>query len=84
MVGTERLFSDRQRALVKRLGVVIATLCVIKPRQIVQRYRDIGMIGTERLFSDRQRALIQRLGFGIAALIDVKLRQIVQRCATSG
>ena len=68
MIGTERLLSDRQRALVERLGLGIATLVVVKRRQIVQRCRDIGMIGTERLFPDRQRALVERLGFGVATL----------------
>ena len=69
MIGTERFFADRQRALVERLSVSIAALFVVKHRQIVQRCRDIGMIGTERLFSDRQRALVERLGVGIAALV---------------
>ena len=73
MIGTERFFADRQRALVERLGVGIAALVVVKHRQIVQRLRDIGMIGTKRLFSDRQRALVERLGVGIATLLLVKL-----------
>ena len=47
MIGTEGFLTDRQRSLVERLGIRIATLVVVQLRQIVQRCRDIGMIGTE-------------------------------------
>ena len=42
MIGAERLLSDRQRALVERLGVGIATLCIVKRRQIVQAVATSG------------------------------------------
>ena len=84
MVRTERLLADRQRSLVQRLGVGVATLILVERSQVVQRIRDIGMIGTEGFLLDRQRSLIQRLGLGVATLILVELSQIVQRFATSG
>ena len=68
MIGTERFLPDRQRPLVERLGVGIATLGLVKLRQIVQRRSDIGMIGTERFLADRQRSLVERLGVGVATL----------------
>ena len=69
MIGPERLFVDRQRPLVERLGLGVAALVVIEQSQIVQRHRDIGMIGPERLLLDRQRPLVERLGLGVAALV---------------
>jgi hypothetical protein len=39
-----------------------AALVVIEHREIVQRYRDVGMAGAERLFEDRQRFHKQVLG----------------------
>ena len=68
MIWTERFFFDRQRALVERRGIRIVILISIKPRQIIQRCRDIKMIRAERLFSDRQRAFEERLGLSIASL----------------
>ena len=56
MIGTERFLADRQRPLVERLGVGVATLSVVEHSQVVQRLSDIGMIGTERfsqIASDR-------------------------------
>ena len=69
MIGTERLFPDRQRALVERLGFGIATLRRRKAPPDCSAIRDIRMIGTKHFFSDRQRALIERLGIGIATLL---------------
>ena len=37
MVGTERLLADRQRSLVERLGVGVATLVLVELSQIVER-----------------------------------------------
>ena len=84
MIGTERLFPDRQRALVERLGIGIATLGVVKPRQIVQRHGDIGMIGTKRLFLIASAALVERLGIGIATLVSYSSARLFSDCATSG
>ena len=78
MIGTKRPFPHSQRPFVQQFGVGIATLNVVKLRQIVQRKRHIGMIRTERLFLDRQRPLVQGFGVGIATLGLVKPRQIVQ------
>jgi hypothetical protein len=36
MIGTERLLSDRQRALKQRLGVFITASVIVKVGQIVQ------------------------------------------------
>jgi hypothetical protein len=72
MIRPERLFVDRQRPLVGRLGLSVAALGVIEPSQIVQRQRDKSMIRAERLFPDRQRPLGERLSVGVAALIVVE------------
>ena len=55
MVGSERLLVDRQRSLVERLGVGVATVTHVEHSQVVQRSRDVGMVGAEHLFFDRQR-----------------------------
>ena len=84
MIGTQRLFIDRKRALVELLCLGIAALKPVKLGQIVQRYGDIGMIWTERLFSYRECALEEQLSVGIAALSEIKRRQIVQRLCDIG
>jgi hypothetical protein len=64
--------SGRQRALEERLGVGIASLRVVKLRQIVQRCSDMRMIGTERLFVYLKRAPVERLGVFISGLASRK------------
>ena len=84
MIGAERFLSDRQRALVERLGVGVATLASVKPRQIVQRRGDYGIFGTESFLSDRQRSLVERLGIGVATLFFVAFGLIGQRRRKDG
>ena len=79
MVGTERLFVDRQRPLDELLGVGVTALGFVQQSQVVERYRDGGMIGTARLLVDRQRALIERLSVGVAGLVFVEHSQRVER-----
>jgi hypothetical protein len=57
MVGTECFLVDRQRSLVERFGIGVATLARIEESQIVERCRDIGMVRSERFFPDRRRSL---------------------------
>ena len=54
MLGAERLFADRQRALVKRPRPGKVALVAEQIGEIVEARRRIGMLGAERLFADRQ------------------------------
>ena len=62
-------FQNRQRALIKRLGLRVVALIVVEQREVVEVGGDIRVIRTERLFINRQRALIERLGLRIVALL---------------
>ena len=62
MVGTESFLVYRQRPLIKRLSLCVATPVLVKPSQVVERCRNICVIGTQSFLIDRQRPLIQRLG----------------------
>ena len=53
---------------VERLGVRVAALGSIQPRQVVERRAHVGVVGTERLFDDGEAALVERLGVRVAAL----------------
>src|SRR5438034_1046796 len=68
MVGTERLLSDRQGALVERLRLGVVTLVLVESGQAVEAAGDIRMVGAERPLADRQGASEGRLGLGVAAL----------------
>ena len=57
MVGTERLLTNRQRALEQRLGVGVATQGIINVGYIVYRRCDVRMVGAERFLDERQFAL---------------------------
>ncbi len=57
MLGAERLFSDRQRTLVERLGLRVGAGGTVQLGEIVERAGGVGMLGAERLLTDRQRAL---------------------------
>jgi hypothetical protein len=84
MLGTARFLIDRQRSLIQRLGVRVATLLLVQRREIVQRFRKIGMLGTERFLPDGQCSLEKRLGVRIATLLEVQRREIVQRISDIG
>jgi hypothetical protein len=47
---------NRQGTLVKRLGVAVAALLIIKRSQIVDCLGDIDMFGTQRVLVDSQSA----------------------------
>ena len=51
MVGAERLFPDRKRSPVERLGLGVVALVLVQQGQTVQASGHIGMLGAERAFS---------------------------------
>jgi hypothetical protein len=53
VIGPERFFPDRQRALEERLGIAVTALVLVESCQTLQRRRDIGVVGPERPFVDR-------------------------------
>src|SRR5207245_753579 len=77
MVGAERLFPNRQGALVERLGFGIVAFLPIELRQIVEAVRNIRMVGAQRLVADRQRAFVERLSFGVKVLGPVELGETI-------
>ena len=79
MIGTKCFFPYRQRPLVQRLGIGIATLgSDTELARLFSDARNIGMIGTDHLFLNRQRSLVQRFGISVTTLVVVKRSQIVQ------
>ena len=71
MVGTERLFPNRQSTFVKLLGIGVAALLPVEVGQIVQTVGDGGVVGAQCFFADRQSAPVQRLGLGTAVFVRV-------------
>ncbi len=68
MPGAQRLLTNRQAALVKRLGLALAAVGFIEQRQVIEAKSNMGMLGAKHLLINRQAALIQRLGLAITAL----------------
>ena len=66
--GPKRLFPDRQRPLVKRLGLRVLALVSVKLRQVVEARGHVGVLRAQRLFPDRQRPLVKGLGLRVLAL----------------
>ena len=60
MIGAERLFPDRQRALEERSRSRKVALGLKQAGKVVEASRRIGMLGAERLLADRQRPLEER------------------------
>ena len=77
MVRPQRLFIDRQRALVERLGLAGSALSAIQVREVVDARRHVRVVWPQRLFKDRQRALEQRFGIAVAALSAVQRGEVV-------
>ena len=84
MIGTERFLLDRQRPLVQRLGIGIATLVLVEPARLFSDLATSGWSGPSAFSRIASDSLVERLGIGIATLVTVKLRQIVQRCRDIG
>jgi hypothetical protein len=61
MVVTEALGPDQERAVVQRLGLVVAADEVIARAEDVQRGRDIGVVGSERLLAERDELPVAAL-----------------------
>ncbi len=79
MVGAERFLPDCQGALLEWLRLAIAALGIVELRQIVERFRDLGMVGAEGLLPDRQGALEERFRLAVTALGNIQRRQVVER-----
>jgi hypothetical protein len=45
MLGPQRFFEDRARAIVERFGKVVAALILIEPCEVAQRPADVRMVG---------------------------------------
>ena len=60
MLGAERLFAYRQRALEERPRPRKVALVPEQDGEVVEARRRIGMLGAEHLFAYRQRALVER------------------------
>jgi hypothetical protein len=68
MLGSQGLFHDRQRTLVKRRGLRVAALGLVESRKVVEARGHVRMLGSQGLLPDRQRSLVERLGLRVAAL----------------
>ena len=77
MLRAQRFFNDRDRALVERLGVAVAALVTIKPREVAQRLANVRMVGTQRFFEDRDRTLGERFGAALAALVPIQPCEVI-------
>jgi hypothetical protein len=58
---------DRQRPLIKGLGLRVLALGLVKVRQIVEAVGHIRVLRAQRLFTDRQRPLQKGRGIGITS-----------------
>jgi hypothetical protein len=65
--------------MVETLGLVIASLTLIKASKIDGRDSDIVVVGAERLLANCQTALKEWLGLDISARADVEHSEIIQR-----
>ena len=76
MPRSERLLGNGEAAFEQRFGVHIATLRLIKQREVVETGTDSRMRRAKHLLADGDSALRQRLGLGIAALGPVEACEI--------
>ena len=72
VVGSKRLFADRECAFVKRLGFGGAALVTIELGEVAERRADIVVVRAEFTLRERQHALYDFGRFGVIALL-VKL-----------
>ena len=84
MLGAERLFADRQRALEERPRPRKVALGLEQDGEVVEARRRIGMLGAEHLFADRQRALVERPRPCKVALGLKQDGEVVEALAVSG
>src|SRR5262249_57016364 len=75
VVGAQRLFGDREVALVERLGLGVPALGAIEFGEVVEGLAEGGVVGAQRLLGDRQVAPVERLGLGVPALSLVNICQ---------
>ena len=74
MPGAEGLLRNLQGGLEERLGLGVAALGEVEPRQVVEVFDHVRVLGSEGLLEDRQRPLVERLGLGEPALVLVEHR----------
>jgi hypothetical protein len=70
-------FLDRQRSLVKGLGLRILALASVEAREVADHGGYVWMFPPEGLFSDRECPLIKGLGLPVFALLFVYQRQTI-------
>ena len=68
VLRAQGLFPDRQRPLVKGLGLRVLALGVVEHRQVVEAGGHVGVLRAQGLFPDRQRPLVKGLGLRVLAL----------------
>src|SRR5438876_611259 len=78
LVTPERLFTDRERALIEPLSLAVPALVPVQGCQVVEGLRHVGVVAPERLFADRERALVEPLSLAVPALRLVHAGQVVE------
>ncbi len=78
MVCPKCLFINYQCPLEERLGLGVATLDLVKLRQIVETSGHAGVFRSQGIFVNRERSPVKGLGLGVAALGMVEFRQIIE------
>jgi len=68
MLGSERRFGDRERPQIKRLGFVVAALCIVEPTEVVEARSDVRVLPSVRLLGNGNGPEIELLSFGVATL----------------
>jgi hypothetical protein len=84
VLRTQSLVSDRQRPLVKGLGLHVFTLLVVKHRQVVEAHGHVGVFRTQSLFPERQRPLVKGLGVGITTTLTQIETNLVEQSGRLG
>ena len=84
MLGAERLFAYRQRALEERPRPRKVALVLEQDGEVVEARRRIGMLGAEHLFAYRQRALVERPRPRKVALVLKQAARLLRLVAVSG
>src|SRR5579884_3343557 len=79
ILGTERLFANREGALEEGRCFCVLALRNVDFRQVIKGKGDLMMLGPKRLFSDLKHAQKERLSLALVSLQIVGFRQILQR-----
>jgi hypothetical protein len=83
VLGAQRFFPHRQRALVEGFGFRVLALVVVEVRQVVEASGHVGVVRPQRLFRDLEGPFIKRRGLFVLALGVVEQRQVVEALCRS-